>query len=151
MEMNSEIVPYKGIEGIDLYLPIDVVRQSLSNEGLRFREEVWGGNSETIPNPWTILIVDDVVSLFFASNSKLFKIVLWKNYQGSLPNGIHPRMAMTEAQCLDPALVYDDWNEDYESPLGYWLEDDPDTEEVSSISIFIREILDEDNFDYCNW
>ena len=38
MKMNSEIVPYKGIEGIDLYLPIDVVRQSLSNEGLRFTE-----------------------------------------------------------------------------------------------------------------
>ena len=60
-------------------------------------------------------------------------------------------MAIDEAQNIDPELTYDDWNEDYESPLGYWLEDDIDTGEVSSISIFIPELLDEDNFDYCNW
>ncbi len=30
-------------------------------------------------------------------------------------------------------------------------EDDVDTKTVLSISIFIKETLDEDNFDYCEW
>ena len=151
MILNGAILPYKGIDGINLYQPIDAVRKLLSDAGLKYREEIWGSSSETIPNPWTVLILDDIISLFFACNGKLFKIVLWKEYQGSLPNGIRPRMAIDEAQNIDPELTYDDWNEDYESPLGYWLEDDIDTGEISSISIFIPELQDEDNFDYCNW
>ena len=58
---------------------------------------------------------------------------------------------MEEAKKLDPDLVFDDWNEDYESPEGYWFEDDIDTKTVDSISVFIKEILDEDRFDYCEW
>ena len=44
-----------------------------------------------------------------------------------------------------------EWNEDYESPSGYWVEDDPETERIVSISVFIKEVLDEENFDYCKW
>ena len=151
MYTTDAIIPYEGTDSIELYQNISVMRRFLANAGIKYREEVWSSSYETIPNPWTVLIIDDVMSLFFAKNSKLFKIVLWKDYQGSLPNGIHTRMKLSEAQQIDPDLVFDDWNEDYESPLGYWIEDDIDTGEVDSISIFIRELLDEDNFDYCNW
>ena len=57
-------------------------------------------------------------------NGKLFKIVLWQDYSGSLPNGISIGMQVSEAKTLDPTLEYDEWNEDYESSSGYWLEDD---------------------------
>ena len=151
MNLTGAIIPYKGIEGIDLYQSISVVRQYLSAHGLKFREEVWGSSSETVPNPWTVLVLDDVMSLFFASNDKLFKIVLWKGYQGMLPNGIYPGIPLDEARTIDPLLSYDDWNEDYESPEGYWLEDDIDSKDVMSISIFIPELHDEASFDDCNW
>ena len=151
MYLTDAIIPFKGTESFALYQSLSVVRSFLSDAGIQYREEVWSSESETIPNPWTVLIIDDVISLFFAKNKKLFKVVFWKDYQGCLPNGIHTRMPLKEAQRIDPDLVFDDWNEDYESPLGYWLEDDIDTGVVDSISIFIQEVLDEDHFDYCEW
>ena len=56
-----------------------------------------------------------------------------------------------DAQKIDPTLIYNDWNEDYESDEGYWVEDDVETNKIMSISIFIKEVLDEDTFDYCEW
>ena len=127
------------------------VKAFLSAERIRYRQEVWSSKDETVPNPWTLLIIDNVMTLFFAKNDKLFKIVFWPSYEGKLPNGIHTGMGVEEAKKLDPDLVFDDWNEDYESPEGYWFEDDIDTKTVDSISVFIKEILDEDRFDYCEW
>lgn len=37
-----------------------------------------------------------------------------------------------------------------ESPTGYWLEDNPTTGLISSMTIFINEI-DNDDFEECNW
>ena len=151
MILTGAIIPFKGIDGIELYQSVREVRKYLSASGIQFREEIWGSSAETVPNPWTVFILDGVMSLFFASNGKLFKIVLWKAYQGNLPNGIRPGMRIEEAQMIDPELRYDDWNEDYQSPQGYWLEDDIDSGEIISISIFIPELLDEENFDRCIW
>ena len=39
-------------------------------------------------NPWNVIIIPNTMSLFFAKNGKLFKIVFWQDYTGSLPNGI---------------------------------------------------------------
>ncbi|MBQ8129756.1 MAG: hypothetical protein IJ175_05855 [Clostridia bacterium] len=151
MCLTESIIPYIGIESIALYQDIIVVKQVLSNAGIRYRQEVWSSSHETVPNPWTVLIVDNILSLFFAKNNKLFKMVFWKDYQGSLPNGIHTRMQLKDARIIDPSLAFDDWNEDFESPFGYWLEDDLETGEIDSISIFIREVLDEERFDDCEW
>lgn len=151
MRITDKIIPYVGTESIALYQTLNEVRSILRESGVRFHEEIWSNRENTIPNPWTVLKIDDVMTLYFARNHKLFKIMLWKDYQGYLPNGIHTRMSLKEAQRIDPDLVFDDWNEDYESPLGYWLEDDIDTGVVDSISIFIREVLDEDHFDFCEW
>ena len=151
MDLTDRIIPFEGTESIALYKSIGSVRSLLSDAGMSYREEVWSASSETIPNPWTVLIIDDVMSLFFAKHGKLFKIVLWKDYQGTLPNGIHTRMPLKDAQRIDQTLVFDDWNEDFESSLGYWLEDDIDTGVIDSISVFIKELLDEERFDYCEW
>lgn len=56
-------------------------------------------------------------------------------------------MKLDEALAIDPDLEYDDWEEDYQSPHGYWLEDDLDNGTVMSITIFIKEALDEELFE----
>ena len=58
---------------------------------------------------------------------------------------------MKEATLIDTSLRFDDWNEDWSSDEGYWLEDDLDTDSVLSISIFIKELLDDDEFDKYQW
>lgn len=151
MRNNEAIMPYEGIERIKLYQKIDEVKSVLQTDGLPYREEVWSAESETVPNPWTVLIVDNFISFFFAKNDKLFKMVFWEGYHGALPNGISLGMPIEKAELLDPSLSFDDWNEVYQSDNGYWLEDDIDTKTVMSISIFIKELLDDDNFDYCDW
>lgn len=151
MILNEKIIPFEGTISVRLYQSINLVKQLLSKESVCFREEVWKSESETIPNPWNVLVIDDVLSLFFASNGKLFKMVFWEGYTGVLPNGICTGMSIKDAQRIDSTLIFDDWNEDFESSNGYWLEDDPDTEKIISISIYIKELLDEESFDYCKW
>lgn len=151
MNFNETIIPYEGMASIRLYQSLDSVKQLFKTESIQYREEIWQSESETVPNPWNVLILDDVMSLFFARNGKLFKIVFWEGYFGNLPNGIKTGMGIEEALSIDPGLSFDEWNEDYESPLGYWVEDSTENGRIISISIFIKEILDEDSFDYCNW
>ncbi len=151
MRNNETIIPYEGIESIKLYQKIDEVKTVLQSDGILYREEIWSAESETVPNPWTVLVVDNFASLFFAKNDKLFKIVFWEGYQGSLTNGISPGISIEDAGSMDPSLSYDDWTEVYQSDEGYWIEDNIETNTVMSISIYIKELLDEDNFDYCNW
>lgn len=151
MRSNETIIPYEGIESIKLYQEIDEIKSVLQLNGLPYREEIWSAESETVPNPWTALIIDNYISFFFAKNNKLFKMIFWEGYQGSLPNGISSGITIEKAKLLDVSLSFDDWNEIYQSDNGYWLEDNIDTNTVMSISIFVKELLDEDNFDYCNW
>jgi len=151
MRYNEVIIPCEGIESIKLYHKIDEVKFVLQSDGIPYREEIWSAESETVPNPWTVLVVDNLFSLFFAKNGKLFKMVFWEGYQGSLPNGISLGVSVKEASSMDSSLSFDDWNEVYQSDKGYWIEDNVDNNTVMSISIFIKELLDEDNFDYCNW
>lgn len=151
MFSNETIIPFIGTDSFKLYQNIDETKEILKSSGVSFREEVWSSENETIPNPWTVLIIDDVISLFFAKNNKLFKIVFWEGYKGSLPNGISLSTSIDEAKDIDSSLLFDDWNEIYQSEKGYWIEDNIDTKMVLSISIFIKELLDEEIFDYCEW
>ena len=81
---------------------------------------------------------------------KLFKIVVFEGYIGSLDNGIKTGMLISKALEKDSSLCYDDWNEDYESD-GYWIEEDNATSAVSSISIFIPEVLNDEVFEQYCW
>lgn len=60
-------------------------------------------------------------------------------------------MQISVVEAFDKTLAYNDWNEDYESDHGYWMEDNPETGKIISITVFIKEILDEDTFDLCEW
>lgn len=151
MLFDETIYPYKGISSISLYMNIDEVKDILDQDSVLFRIELWESSSETIPNPWQVIVIDEKMSLFFAKNNKLFKIVFWSEYSGKLLNGLCTGMNINDAQKIDSTLVFDDWNEDYESQNGYWIEDDVETKKIMSISIFIKEMLDENSFDFCNW
>ena len=151
MLFNEKIIPYEGTQSIKLYQSLDSVRSFLRMNRVPYREEVWSAENETVPNPWTVVVIENVMSLFFARNKKLFKMVFWNEYQGALSNGISVGIPIQEAVDEDSSLEYDDWNEIYQSANGYWIEDDLDTKRVMSISIFIKELLDDDAFDYCKW
>jgi hypothetical protein len=151
MTYDELIVAYVGIDSIRLYQPLDVVKATLNGHNVVYSTEVWQAKYETVPNPWTVLVIRDTLSLFFAKNRKLFKMVFFKGYTGQLPNGIHIGMSIEKAQLLDSSLKYDAWNEVYVSKQGYWLEDDVETETITSISVYIKELLDEEDFDHCIW
>ena len=151
MQFSENIYPYIGNDTIRLYQDIAEVKKTLTADGIPFVEEIWSSENETTPNPWNVLVVEDVMSLFFARNGKLFKCVFWENYRGRLPNGITTGMCIDDAQKLDASLLFDEWNEDYESSSGYWIEDDAENGRIISISVFIKELLDEKQFDMCDW
>ena len=46
-----------------------------------------------------------------------------------------------------------DFQEEYVSDYGYWPEDDPETHSIISISVFIREVENDDifySYEWCN-
>lgn len=151
MYYREDLIPFRGTDSIQLYQTIDIVREALDKYQVGYSIELWESTSETVPNPWKVIVIEGVLSLFFAKNNKLFKIVAWNNYKGTLPNGIAVGMNISDAQKLDSTLIYNEWNEDYESDNGYWVEDDVESNTIMSISIFIKEVLEEDTFDYCKW
>ena len=73
------------------------------------------------------------------------------DFNGILANGIAMGMDIKQAQQIDRTLKFDDWNEDWSSTGGYWLEDDLETGKVISITIFIKELLDDDLFEKYEW
>ena len=72
-------------------------------------------------------------------------------YEGELPNGIKVGMNMDDAIKIDKQLSFDDWEEEWISPNGYWIEDSIDNNTVLNISVFIPELLDDELFDKYNW
>lgn len=149
-DINKEITPFKDYDQFMLYQNIKDVRKIITNNGLDYISEIWDNKECTNPVPWTIIKIENKIHLFFA-NDKLFKIYLCNGCSGKLPNGISIGMKMEDALKLDNKLTYDDWNEIYQSPKGYWLEDDICNGTIISVCIFIKEILNEDLFDCYNW
>ena len=147
---TSNIIPYIGTDIFKLYSKYAAIKAILDNENIVYTEEKWQVEGETISNPWKVIIIPETISFFFASNNKLFKIVFWHNYTGKLSNNIGIGSTMNTVSSIDPTIHYNDWDEIYESSNGYWIEDDIETKNVLSITVFIKEI-DNNNFDECNW
>lgn len=120
------------------------------NNNERYQEEYWSNEELTNPVPWVVIKTESNINFFFAKN-KLFKIYVEDNTDYVLENGIQIGMSWDEAKQIDPELSYDDWNEDWNSPNGYWLEDDIDNKTVTSITIFIKEVLNDEIFEMYEW
>lgn len=149
MDLLAMLIPFEGLSDIKLYQNISLTKKLLEESRLDYYEEIWSDDTCTIPDPWTLLHIEDRVTLFF-SNDKLFKITTGIGYKGKLPNEISIGMTLEEALTKDADLSFDEWNEDYKSPSGYWVEDDPVTHQIISISIFIKETEDDD-FEEHKW
>lgn len=147
--MNT-LIPFVGLDNYKLMQSVQRIKDQLSLKNEVFNEEYWPNSELTNPVPWTVIKTKSGISFFFA-NDKLFKIYVEDNKEFILENGIQIGMPLKEAKQIDPELTFDDWNEDWESPLGYWLEDNLDTDAVMSISIFIKEASNEDEFNKYEW
>ena len=145
IDLTTPIIPYKGTGIFDLYGSYKDIKDKMQSQKIKYTEEVW---KETDMDPsWTIINIGEDIELFFTLN-KLFKIVLMNNFKGSLPNGINMTTLIEDAKKIDPTLAFDNWDEIYISDNGYWIEDNLDTKKLLSISIFIREIDEDDYYKY---
>ena len=147
---NSTIKPYYGIDNISLDKSYDEVKQFLKNNNYKYHVDTYP-NKGCVPEvAWKVIRIEGGINVYFALD-KMFKIDFIDNYIGKLFNGIFIGMSMEEAVAADSTLKYNDEEEDYASDEGYWIEDNLDTNEVSRITIFIKELLDEDVFFTYNW
>lgn len=148
--MKRMIIPFQGIGDYKLYSSEEQIKNQLLVEGVKFCEELWGNEECTDPVPWTIIRTESKMNFFFAKN-KLFKIYVESGFEGSLESGISIGTSMDDVIKLDPEIRYDDWEEDWSSPKGYWIEDEIDSNTVMTITIFIKEVLDDELFEQYEW
>lgn len=148
--LEQNVRPFDGLDEIKLLSSLNNVKEYLKKNNAIFTVE-YQSNKGCVPEvPWTILHVENSISLMFAKD-KLWQIYLEEDFKGALPNGIRIGMSIDEALKIDPSLKFDDWNENFESDNGYWLEDDLSNNTVLSIAIFIKEVLDDDVFYRYEW
>ncbi len=146
----KKIIPFVGYGEYVFSMTLDEIRQKLNDEGVRFRQEHWD-NKGCIPEvAWDIIRIDNTMSMFFAKN-KMFKIYFESPDIWRLENGIEIKMTIEDALKIDNSLKYNDDEEDYESSNGYWIEESLESGKIESITIFIKEVLDDDEFYSYNW
>ena len=146
----KKLIPFKGLDGYQLMQSIQQVKNNLALDKENFEEEYWANEELTNPVPWIVIKTHSGITFFFA-NDKLFKIYVEDNCDFALDNGIQIGMPLEKAKQIDAELVYDDWNEDWESPLGYWLEDSIETGNVVWLTVFIKEAIDDEEFCKYEW
>ena len=150
MDFNKDIIPFEGVGDFKLYESFEDTKKLFKGQGINYNIENQSNKGCTPSVPWKIIKVKDTITLMFAKD-KLFEIYVEQNFTGKLPNGICIGMPLEEAKRLDSSLTFNDWDECYESDLGYWLEDNLDDGTVMSITVFIKEILDDDTFFAYEW
>ena len=148
--LNWDIIPFKGVGKFKLYSSVEDVKKILDDEKFSYSEEIQRHETWTIPEPWILISIKDTINFWFAKN-KLFEIWVEKKFNGKLRDGRHVGMSMKEACKIDSELKFDDWEENWESSDGYWIEDEMDTKQVIKIAVFIKEVLDYDLFEKYEW
>ncbi|MBO2945201.1 hypothetical protein JJQ72_14580 [Paenibacillus sp. F411] len=140
--LNSAIVPWKEMGGINLYSHISEFYSTIIK--LTDTDVLFGKTLVRYE------IKDEVYLWFNLFNGKLFKITALKNYTGKLFNEIQIGMSMEEVLKIEPSFEYDEFEEVYGSPKGIYIETEPIDNTVLWISIYIKEIDNED-FEKGNW
>lgn len=148
--LEEKIIPFEGLGQIKLLSSLDDVKKILTQNKIKYTTEYQSNKGCNPEVPWTKLCIDNSITLIFAKN-KLFEIYCIGKFSGTLPNGIKLGMKMDEALRINSTLKFDDWNEDYSSDNGYWIEDNLDDNTILSISVFIKEILDDKIFFKYEW
>ena len=148
--LKEKIKPFEGLGQIKLLSTFDDVKKILRDNNIEYTIEYQSNKGCNPEVPWTMIHIENSITLSFA-NDKLWEIYCEGAFSGELPNGIKIGIPMSEALKIDPKLIYDDWNEEYESTNGYWLEDNLESKNVMSITIFIKEVLDDETFFRYEW
>lgn len=146
----KNVIPYKGFADITFDMSFDEVKSLLHEKRVQFHSENWPNKGCSPEVAWDIIRIGKDISIFFAKK-RMFKIYFENGFDGKLENGISLGMSMKDAEAIDPTIQYDDWEEVYVSDLGYWLEDDVESSEIISMTIFIKELEDEDMFFKYDW
>ena len=60
-------------------------------------------------------------------------------YEGELPNGIRVGMNIDDAIKIDKQLSFDDWEEEWISPNGYWIESSLSNFSATDVSVLSKE------------
>ena len=142
LDINAPIIPFVEMGNIKLYSTMKELTPMLNASK---------AHSVKLNENWVRYDIDNVLMLFFhIGNQKLFKICTQSGYKGKLLNSICTETSEDALISLDPDIVYDDFEEVWESPKGYYIETDVETGKASWISIFINEVFDED-FETANW
>lgn len=150
--MKEEIIltPYVGMTDFNLYSSFDDCKKKVKDLGIKYRIDIWENKGCTPEVEWKIIRLENGINLFFAKE-KLFKIYVVLPFIGSLNNGIRLGMTLKECLKIDPKLFYNDDFEGFESPNGYWIEENLNTDVIETITIFIKELEDDDIFDSFSW
>lgn len=144
------ITPYIGTDSIKFSMSFAEVRDYLKTQKIRFNTELWPNKGCTPEVAWDIIRVGDFFCIFFAKG-KIFKMYFENSYTGSLINGIRLGMSIDDAKTVDKTIKYDDWEEEYVSENGYWLETNVETDAIISIAVFTKEVEDDDIFYSYQW
>lgn len=142
VNLDAPIIPWKSMGGINLYTHIhdfyDLISELEDSAVLLgkslIRYEIKGS----------------VVLWFNLMNGRLFKITALENYTGKIFDKIHIGMHIDDVLKIEPSFEYDDFEEVYCSPKGIFIETDPVEHTVLWISVYVKE-LDDDDFERGNW
>lgn len=142
MNKKAPIIPFKGMGDIPLYSTIEELHDVLSKPDV---------TSTLLNDRWIRYDIPNVMMLFFhIKNHKLFKMCTQATYEGKLFNRIGTSTYEEEFCKIDPEIVYDEFEEVWESPKGYFIETEIETNTASWITIFIKELHDK-NFENAEW
>ncbi|WP_257204963.1 hypothetical protein [Shouchella clausii] len=142
INLEAPIVPWKGMGGIKLYSHI--------NEFYSIIEQ-YGKQPKLLGKYLIRYEIDNSLDLWFnLLNGKLFKITATSNYNGTLFNKIRVGMHIDEVLKIEPSFEYDDFEEVYCSSKGIFIETDPVEHTVLWISVYVKE-LDNEDFERGNW
>ncbi|MBR4587571.1 MAG: hypothetical protein IKO30_04555 [Lachnospiraceae bacterium] len=148
--MQEKIEPYIGLESFKFGDTLSEVRNKLKSDKIAFSQSVDPHKGCQPEVAWTFIEINKSITLCFALDV-LFEIVLEGQYVGSTPEGFFVGMPFQKLLELDKTLEYNEDDEDYISEKGYWFEENIETGKVASITVFIPEANDNNEFFGYNW
>lgn len=147
INLHEKICPYKGTAAFQLGDSLEHIRMYLKKNRIPFNQSTDPNIGCTPEIPWIFIEINQSITLCFVMDI-LFEIVFENMYSGNLHNNVRIGMMLTDAEIIDPTLTYNEEDEDYVSTAGYWLEDNPETGKICSITVYLPEVENEDFFSY---
>ena len=143
LNLCSKIEPWKGLGGITLYDTIENLSPIL--EEYNAKASILGRYILKYE------IKGKVILWFNAINGKCFQFTACKDYSGAIINSnVKIGTPIEEVMNSSFDFQYDDFEEVYVSLDGLYIETDPISSQVLWISVYIKE-LNDDDFDFGKW